>query len=74
MESLYQRFGHYAVVRDLVELGVEDTPQFDQYEDEFQNAKTFPMLDEEPEVTHKCGNQYVNADILLPRGDRMARG
>ena len=32
------------------------------------------MLDEEPEVTLELGNQYVNKEILLPRGDKMARG
>ena len=32
------------------------------------------MLDEEPEVSPKWGDQYVNAQILLPRGDKMARG
>ena len=62
------------MVRDQVELGVEDTLQYDTYEDELQNANTFPMLDEESEVTPEWGNQYVNAEILLPRGDRMARG
>ena len=29
------------------------------------------MLDEEPEVTPEWGgDQYVNAEILLPRGDK----
>ena len=32
------------------------------------------MLDEEPEVTPEWGDQYVNAEILLPRWDKMARG
>ena len=31
------------------------------------------MLDEEPEVTPEWGDQYVNAEILLLRGDKMAR-
>ena len=31
------------------------------------------MLDEEPEVMLEWGDQFVNAEILLPRGDKMAR-
>ena len=58
----------------MVNLGVEETPQYDSCDDESQNAETFPMLDEEPEVTPEWGDQYVNAEILLPRGDKMARG
>ena len=57
---------------NLVDLGVEETPQYDPYEDKLQNAETFPMLDEEQEVTPKWGDQYVNAEILLPRGDKIA--
>ena len=45
MESLHQRFGPCAVVRDLVELGAEDTPQYDPHEDDSQNAETLPILD-----------------------------
>ena len=61
------------MVRDLVELGVADTPQYDPCEDEWQNAKMFPILEEEPEVTPLWGDQYVNAKILFLRRDRMAR-
>ena len=55
MESLHQTLGPCAVLRDLVELEVEETMQYDPYEDELQNAKSFPMLDEEPEVTLEWG-------------------
>ena len=58
----------------MVNLGVEETLQYNPYEDELQNAKTFPMLDEELEVTPMWGDQYVNAEILLPRGNKMTRG
>ena len=34
----------------------------------------FPMMDEEPEVNPEWGDQNVNADILLSRGDKMSRG
>ena len=39
------------MVRDLVELGVEDALQYNPYEEKLQNAKMFPMLDQEPELT-----------------------
>ena len=43
------------VVRDLVKLDVKDALQYNPYEDELQNAETFPKLDEEPEVTPEWG-------------------
>ena len=55
VESLYQRLGPHAEARDLVGMGVEVTLQYDPYEDESQNAKTFPMLDKETEVTQSGG-------------------
>ena len=51
MVSLHQKLGLCPELRDLVELGVKDTLQYDPYEDELQNAKAFPMLNEEPEIT-----------------------
>ena len=69
MESLHQVLGSCMRLSDLVDLDVEETPQYDPYEDELQNAETFPMLDEEPEVTPEWGEQYVNAEILFQRGD-----
>ena len=74
MESLHHRFGPHAERRDLVELGVEDMLLYDPYEYKAQNAETFPMLDEEPEVTPEWGDQYVKAEVLFLRGDNMARG
>ena len=67
MESLHQRLCPEAEVGDFIELGAKGMPQYDPYEDNSQNTKTFPMLDEEPEVAPEWGNHYVNAEILLPR-------
>ena len=47
MESLHWRLGTHATVSDLIKLGVEDTLQYNSYEDKLQNVKTFPILDEE---------------------------
>ena len=49
-------------------------PQHDPYEDELQNAETFPALDEEPQVTSELEDQYLNTEIFFLRGNRMARG
>ena len=49
-ESLHQRLGHHAMMANLVELGAKDATQYDPYEDKSQNAQTFPIMDEEPEV------------------------
>ena len=68
MESLHQRLGPHAKVRDLVKLGEKDTLQYDPYEDELQNAET--LTRGEPRLgglTCKCRN-------ILPRGDRIVRG
>ena len=59
-------------MRDLVELGVEDTLQYEPYADsKWQNIF---HLDKEPEITPKWGDQYINAGILLPRVDKIFRG
>ena len=66
MEPLHQRLGPHAMGRDLVDLGVEYTLQYDPYEDESKNAKTFPILDEEPEVPQEWRHQYLNTETLPP--------
>ena len=48
MESLDQRLGPCAMMGDIVELGAEDTLQYDLYENKLQNAEIFSILDEEP--------------------------
>ena len=44
MKSLHQVLGPHTRLRDLVDLGVEKTLQYDPYEDDLQNAEVFPML------------------------------
>ena len=48
--------------------------QYDPYEDKLQYSETSPVLDEEPEVTPEWGDQYMNAEILLPWGNKMTKG
>ena len=66
--------GSQVLPRDLEDIGLENTPQYDPYEDETQNDQTFPQLAEELELTPEVGNQYIAAEIMLSRGDKMARG
>ena len=49
MRSLYQRLVPLAVVRELVEFGVES--QYDPYEDKLQNVETFFIWHKEQELT-----------------------
>ena len=39
-----------------------------------QNEQTFPQLSEELEPMPEVGNHHVGAELLLPRGDEIARG
>ena len=63
-----------AMVGDQVELGAEDTLQYDPYGVNLQSVEMLTILDEEQEVTPEWGDQYVKSDSLLPRGNIMARG
>ena len=47
--------GNESRLRDFVDLGVEETQQCNPYKDTLQNAETFPMFDEEPDVTPSGG-------------------
>ena len=73
MKFLCLQFGPQDLVRDLAELGVEDVLQYDPYEDKSQNSEIFSMMDKEPEVTPEWRDKYVNAEILLLRGDKISR-
>ena len=53
--------------------GLENDPQYDQYEDETQNMQMFPQLAEELKTFPEVRDHYIGAEILLPRGDEMAR-
>ena len=73
MESLHKRLGPCAMVRDLVEPHEEGILQSNPYENKSQNAKMFLIMDIDQEVIPKSGEEYVNADTLPPKRDRMAR-
>ena len=74
MAIVYNRLGSQVLPRDLEDIRLENTPHYDTYEDETQNDQTFPQLVEELEPMSEAGDQYIGAEIMLPRGDEMARG
>ena len=47
MARVHERLGSYILPRELEDLGLEDTPQYNPYEDETQNKQLFPQLAEE---------------------------
>ena len=53
MEFLCQVMGLHMRLRDFIDPSVKETPHYDLYKDELQNAETFLIMDEEPEVTSK---------------------
>ena len=44
--------GSKAIIDDLVDLCIEDAIQYDPNENESQNVKTFPILNEETKRNH----------------------
>ena len=51
-------------------LELESTQQYDPYEDETQNEQKFLQLAEELEPMPEVGNNYMGAEMLLPRRGR----
>ena len=58
--------------RELEDIELDDTPQYDLYVDETQNEQMFSQLAEELEPMPEVAYHYIGAKILLPRGDEMA--
>ena len=74
MARVYERWGSCVFPRELEDIGLENTPQYDPYEDETQNKQSFPHLAKELEPMSEVEDHYIGAEILLPRGNHMARG
>ena len=73
MESLHQRLDHQAMVDDLANLGAEVELQYDPYEDESQNVKMFPSLDEEPKAT-QSGRLIFKQRDTTPWREKVGQG
>ena len=74
MATVYDRLGFQILPRDLEDIRLENTLKYDPYEDDMQNNQTFSQPAEELEPMPEVGDQYVEAEIMLPRGDEMATG
>ena len=46
MARVYERLGSWVLPRELKDIGLENTPQYDLSEDETQNEQIFPQLSE----------------------------
>ena len=73
MARVYERLGSWVLPRELEDIGLENIPLYDPYEDDTQNEQTFAQLAEELEPMPEVRDYYIRAEILLPRGDEMAR-
>ena len=70
MSRVLERLGSCVLPRVLEDLGLEDTPQDDPYEDKTQNKQSFPQLPEELEPMPEVDDQYVGAKVLCLEGTR----
>ena len=59
MARVYERLESQVLPRELEDVGLEDTPQYDLYENETQNEQTFPQLAEELEPMTEVGDHYI---------------
>ena len=64
MDRIYERLGSWVLPTELEDIGLENTPQYDPYEDETQNKQTFPQLEEELETMPEVGDHYVGAEMM----------
>ena len=64
----------WVLPRHFEDRGLENTQTYDPYENEMQNEQTFSQLAQEIEPMPEMGDNYIGAEIMLPRGVKMARG
>ena len=74
MARVYERLEYWVLPRQLEDVRLENTPQYDPYEDETQNKQSFPQLAEKLEHMSEVGDHYIGPEIQLSRGDQMAKG
>ena len=58
MARVYKRLGSPVLPKELEDIELENTPQYDPYEDETQNEQRLPQLAEELEPMPEVGNHY----------------
>ena len=73
-EQIEARLGPSATVKDFDDMGAEETPVHEKYEDGVDDDDAPIPPADELEPTPEAGDNYVNTEVMLPRGDGMARG
>lgn len=75
-ESIQAKLGPSASPADFPAIGGEETVQFEPYYAHHEvDVDDIPFsMKDEPEPTPEAHDQYVNAEVMLPRGDKLARG
>lgn len=71
-KSVAEKLGNSVTDKDLDAEGLA-TPTYEKYEDDTDGTER-PTPDVEDVVTPEEGDVYLNADVLLPRGDGMRTG
>ena len=73
-ESIEVKLGPKASIDDFKDLGIDEPPILDRYEDDDLDGRMPDPPNEELDATPEVGDSYVNTEVMLSRGDRMARG
>ena len=74
MTRVCERLGVWILPRELEDIGLENTPQYDPYKEKTKKEQSFPQLAEKVEHILEMEGHYIGADILLTRGDQIAIG
>ena len=74
MARVYDRLGSWVLPRELEDIRLQNILQYNLYEDETHNNKSFPQLAEELKLMPEVEYLYKGANILLSRRAKMARG
>ena len=74
MARVYERLGSQILLRELEDIGLENTPQYYLFEEKTQKEESYSQWAEELEPMLEVGDHYIVADMLLSREDQMARG
>ena len=73
-KKIEEKLGPKAVADDFEDMNMEETPVFEKYEDdEVEGTPDEPLEELEP-TPDLSTDVYLNASIVLPRGDKLARG
>ena len=69
-----EKLGSKEVSNDFGEMGLEDTPTFDKYEDDSVEGMPNEYPEELEPIPYMSTGFYLNTYVILPQGDRINRG